>query len=270
MTTNMGVILMKKEYIQYCLEELNKNEKSSKKNARVEGIFSGLFTVFAAASAIMIFPFNPTSSYTLAALGAILAYQVVNIPRLTRPILKRINNERNHLQELVFQNPANSKELYGRRMTKLRELAQARNKKSDENKTAEKYYARLTMATGIATGVSYFWPFMIPATIALGISMMIAGEQNVKYNRQVEELTNRKNNLDNDISVLQEYEKDVKNAQRQREAQISRQRQVPQRQTTYRGTPKAAAKTANESMVNQYLVQMSHPVVRETAKQKIK
>ena len=261
---------MKQEYIKDCREELDMMEKQTKKSARIEGFFSGALLVLSLIFPAMSFATSPVYSCALLSLGAVLAYRTINIVRLTRPVLKRINNERNHLQDLSFKNPENSKELYARRMGKLRELAQARNKKSEENKTASKYYDRLTIVTSSAIALSCFFPFLTPAAIACGISMIIAGEQNVRFNRQVEELSNRKNNLDNDISVLQEYEKDVKNAQRRRVEQATRQRQVQQRQTTYRGTPKAAAKTANEALVDQYLEQMSHPAIRETAKQKIK
>ena len=264
----MGVIVMKKEYIKTCLEDLNKQEKSIKDSRKYDRFFVAFGLLVCALG--IAFPINQAFFQVMAIYLGLMSYIGLHVSRINKPKLNRIDNERNHLQELSLNNPSNSKELHGRRMTKLRELAQAKNTKEKDRKTSHRFYTTLLIATELGIAASYYFPFMIPLTIASGISTLIAGEQNVKFNRQVEELTNRKNNLDNDISVLQEYEKDVKNAQRQREAQISRQKQVPQRQTTYRGTPKAAAKTANESMVDQYLEQISHPVVRETVKQKIK
>ena len=106
---------------------------------------------------------------------------------------------------------------------------------------------------------------MFPFAAVCGLSTIITGEKSVKLNRQMEELTNRKNNLDNDISTIDEHQKDMNQARRERREQAARQRR-----TTYRGTPKAAAKTANESLIDEYLDQMSRPVVRESVKQKIK
>ena len=68
----MGVILMKKEYIKTCLEDLNKQEKSIKKrrlNQRITTIIGLLTGSFAAA-----FPLSQAFAYAMASVTGFIFY----------------------------------------------------------------------------------------------------------------------------------------------------------------------------------------------------
>ena len=178
--------------------------------------------------------------------------------KLTDSVIKRLNNEENHLEKISEETPAKKTELNKKRVNKIKSLKQLENNIEDDYKHASVFNGiSLLITTAGIIGTFINPPLALVGVAGLGLDF-IASKKMIDYKTKKENITNRINNIVNDLEVIKNEDRDLD------DTRISEKRRVNNEKSNTKQNDK------NEQLVEDYFkdLEIKNEEIKENQKVK--
>ena len=248
--------MIKNQYINNELENLEKEEEKLQKYERIDFISMLASTFLGTMAACTIFILPPLGLATGAGFGWFY-YQRKKQSKIKNQILNRINQEKSHLKKI---NPVNDSKLNKKREKKvelLKQLQKEKEKKVNRLSRISKISAMLTIGGAIAT---VFVPPLAIASAAGLAATILGGNLHTRKHQENEVLKNRIHNLETDIDIVEIEKEELKKSKEKQKQKKSNN--IKEKENT--------KNLEQEKMVDEYISNLEKTKEKEKGKVKVK
>ena len=267
--------MIKNQYINNELENLEKEEEKLQKYERIDFISMLASTFLGTMAACTIFILPPLGLATGAGFGWFY-YQRKKQSKIKNQILNRINQEKSHLKKI---NPVIDSKLNKKREKKLKkikkvidsklkkkkkkkvellkQLQKEKEKKVNRLSRISKISAMLTIGGAIAT---VFVPPLAIASAAGLAATILGGNLHTRKHQENEVLKNRIHNLETDIDIVEIEKEELKKSKEKQKQKKSNN--IKEKENT--------KNLEQEKMVDEYISNLEKTKEKEKGKVKVK
>ena len=267
---------MKNRYINSTLTKIDENIK--KTNNRKE-IIDTLYLLGLIGGSIFVIG-GLASSGALALSGLCLigtcAINKYKNNKLAKLKTERLNNEKAHLMKIKVETPKSNTDLTKRRVRKLKALRNNKKELEESCSFSKGLNTFSTIASGVGAALTFVNPMLsILGFAGLGLNLINA-HNTIAKNKSKETTTNRINNINNDLEVIKNEERDNQSSRigtrnvmkpSSNTNQKTNQRPLPSRNTNILKQP---TQIYNTQAVNNYVNNLANQNNQQKTNQKVK
>lgn len=254
---------MKERYINNKIDTINKEMEEVTGTKESIHILTGLGSVALGTFALIsVSAFPAFAIASSLGLGGCLLGMYRN-KKMNDASIKRLENEKNHLNKIKDNTPKKSSDLNKKRVKKIKALEALGRQMSDSYDTISKFNG----ITNVAIGAGIIGTFINPAFAYVGLGGLalnaISSKVLITKKQERENILNRRNNIKNDIET-------IINEDRDQQAQRLKTRHGVVTDKVNLNTKQKTNSEKNEKIADMFIKNLANKKEEEKQKQKVK